>query len=148
MLGILVGHGHVFTSVSSAIIMTLLLSWKTELSAFTVDLSLPEIRSAVLMGLLGFVIYPVLPNRFIDPWGLVNPREAWITVIALAGIGFINYILLRLYKSRGLYFSAVLGGLVNAPPPSPSLLRCCAGNSVQWASPSPCSRSWQCLCGT
>jgi len=43
MLGILVGHGHVFTSVSSAIIMTLLLSWKTELSAFTVDLSLPEI---------------------------------------------------------------------------------------------------------
>jgi uncharacterized membrane protein (DUF4010 family) len=114
MLGILVGHGHVFTSVSSAIIMTLLLSWKTELSAFTVDLSLPEIRSAVLMGLLGFVIYPVLPNRFIDPWGLVNPREAWVTVIALAGIGFINYILLRLYKSRGLYFSAVLGGLVNS----------------------------------
>jgi uncharacterized membrane protein (DUF4010 family) len=64
--------------------------------------------------LLGFVIYPVLPNRFIDPWGLMNPREAWVTVIALAGIGFINYVLLRLYKSRGLYLSALLGGLVNS----------------------------------
>jgi uncharacterized membrane protein (DUF4010 family) len=114
VLGILVGHGHVFTSVASAISMTLLLSWKTELSAFTVDLSLQEIRSAVLMGLLGFVIYPVLPNRSIDPWGLVNPREAWVTVIVLAGIGFINYVLLRLYKSRGLYLSALLSGLVNS----------------------------------
>jgi uncharacterized membrane protein (DUF4010 family) len=114
ILGILVGHGHVFTSVSSAIIMTLLLSWKTELSAFTVDLSLAEIRSAVLMGLVGFVIYPVLPNRFIDPWALVNPREAWVTVIVLAGIGFINYVLLRVYKSQGLYLSALLGGLVNS----------------------------------
>jgi uncharacterized membrane protein (DUF4010 family) len=114
VLGVLVGHGHVFTSVASAISMTLLLSWKTELSAFTVDLSLQEIRSAVLMGLLGFVIYPVLPDRFIDPWGLVNPREAWVTVIVLAGIGFVNYVLLRLYKSRGLYLSALLGGLVNS----------------------------------
>jgi uncharacterized membrane protein (DUF4010 family) len=114
VLGILVGHGHVFTAVASAISMTLLLSWKTELSAFTVDLSLQEIRSAVLMGLLGFVIYPVLPNRSIDPWGLVNPREAWVAVIVLAGIGFINYVLLRLCKSRGLYLSALLSGLVNS----------------------------------
>jgi hypothetical protein len=24
------------------------------------------------------------PNRFIDPWQLINPRESWITVIAIA----------------------------------------------------------------
>lgn len=73
-----------------------------------------EVRGAVLLGLIGFVIYPVLPNRFVDPWNLLNPREAWFTVILIASIGFLNYVLLRLYSARGLYYSAVFGGLVNS----------------------------------
>jgi len=73
-----------------------------------------EIRSAVLLGLIGFVIYPVLPNRYVDPWQLVNPSDTWISVIAIAGIGFVNYVLLRMYSTRGLYLSALFGGLVNS----------------------------------
>jgi uncharacterized membrane protein (DUF4010 family) len=68
----------------------------------------------VLLGLIGLVIYPLLPDRFLDRWQLVNLREAWITVIVVAGIGFVNYVLLRLYSTRGLYWSALLGGLVNS----------------------------------
>jgi uncharacterized membrane protein (DUF4010 family) len=60
------------------------------------------------------VIYPVLPNHFVDPWHLLNPREAWLTVILIASIGFVNYVLLRLYGGRGIYYTAVLGGLVNS----------------------------------
>jgi uncharacterized membrane protein (DUF4010 family) len=44
----------------------------------------------------------------------INPRQAWVTVIVLASIGFLNYVLLRLYSRRGLYYTAVLGGLVNS----------------------------------
>jgi uncharacterized membrane protein (DUF4010 family) len=114
VLGALVGSGHLFTPVASAILMTLLLAWKTEFQRFAGGLKPAEIRSAVLLGLIGFVIYPILPDRFLDRWQLVNPREAWITVIVVAGIGFVNYVLLRLYSTRGLYWSAVLGGLVNS----------------------------------
>ncbi len=114
VLGVLVGNGHLYTPVASAVVMTLLLSWKSELSEFAEDLSPEEIRSAVLMGLLGFVIYPILPDRFIDRWQLINPRQTWVTVIVLAGIGFINYVLLRIYRTRGMYYTAVLGGLVNS----------------------------------
>jgi uncharacterized membrane protein (DUF4010 family) len=114
VLGALVGSGHLFTPVASAILMTLLLAWKTEFQRFAGGLKPEEIRSAVLLGLIGFVIYPILPDRFLDRWQLVNPREAWITVIVVAGIGFVNYVLLRLYSTRGLYWSAVLGGLVNS----------------------------------
>jgi uncharacterized membrane protein (DUF4010 family) len=114
VLGALVGSGHLFTPVASAILMTLLLAWKTEFQRFAGGLKPEEIRSAVLLGLIGFVIYPILPDRFLDRWQLVNPREAWITVIVVAGIGFVNYILLRLYSTRGLYWSAALGGLVNS----------------------------------
>jgi len=114
VLGVLVGLGHHYTPVAAAIVMTMLLSLKPALTHFTGGLKVNEVRGAVLLGLLGFVIYPVLPNRFVDPWQLVNPREAWLTVIIIAALGFVNYVLLKLYSSRGLYYTAVLGGLVNS----------------------------------
>src|ERR1700683_1412796 len=100
--------------VAAAIVITMLLAWKLELRKFAGGLTLEEIRSAVLLGLLGFVIYPIIPNRFVDPWQLVNPRTAWVIVIVIAGIGFVNYVLLKLYGTRGIYVSGFLGGLVNS----------------------------------
>ena len=113
-LGALVGLGHTFTPVASAILMTLLLAWKVELRRFAGGVSLEELRGAVLLGLIGLVIYPVLPNRFIDRWELVNLRQAWVSVVVIASIAFVNYVLLRLYSTRGLYWTAILGVLVNS----------------------------------
>lgn len=42
------------------------------------------------------------------------PREAWVTVILIAALGFVNYILLKLYGARGIEFTGFLGGLVNS----------------------------------
>jgi uncharacterized membrane protein (DUF4010 family) len=114
VLGALAGQGHLFTPVAAAILMTMLLAWKVELQRFVGGLQPAEIRSAVLLGLLGLVVYPILPNRFVDRWELINPRQAWITVIVIAGIGFVNYVLLKIYGTRGLYFSGFLGGFVNS----------------------------------
>jgi uncharacterized membrane protein (DUF4010 family) len=123
VLGAMVGQGHLFTPVATAILMTMLLAWKVELHRFAGGLQPAEIRSAVLLGLLGLVIYPVLPNRFIDRWDLVNPRQAWLTVIAIAGIGFVNYVLLKIYGTRGLYASAFLGGFINSSAAAVELAR-------------------------
>lgn len=114
VLGVLIGEGHHYTPVAAAILMTFLLSVKPALTHFAGGLLVTEVRSAVLLGLLAFVIYPVLPNRTVDPWNLINPREAWLTIIVIAALGFINYVLLKVYASRGLYYSAILGGLVNS----------------------------------
>ncbi len=113
-LGVLIGQDHVFTPVATAIVMTLLLALKPQLSRFAGGLTQEEVRGAVLLGLIGFVIYPVLPDHFIDSWHLLNPREAWLTIILIASIGFLNYVLLRLYSARGLYYSAFFGGMVNS----------------------------------
>lgn len=131
--GYLVGIGHVFTPVASAIIITMLLAWKLELQKFAGGLTLEEIRSAVLLGLLGFVIYPLIPDRFVDPWQLVNPRAAWVIVIVIAGIGFVNYVLLKLYGTHGIYVSAFLGGLVNSTAAAAELARSLgAGSSTSF----------------
>ncbi len=113
-LGVLVGLGHTFTPVAAAILMTLLLAWKVELRKFAGGVSMEELRGAVLLGLIGLVIYPVLPDRFVDRWELVNLRQAWVSVVVIASIAFVNYVLLRLYSKRGLYWTAILGGLVNS----------------------------------
>jgi uncharacterized membrane protein (DUF4010 family) len=114
LLGALVGSGNYFTAATSAIVMMMLLAWKVELERFAGALRPDEIRSAVLICLLSVVIYPLLPDRYVDPWQLLNPRQNWVTIVVIAGIGFVNYVLLRLYGRRGLYYAAVLGGLVNS----------------------------------
>jgi uncharacterized membrane protein (DUF4010 family) len=114
LLGVLVGLGHIFTPVAGAIIITMMLAWKTELNKFAGGLLPSEIRSAILLGLIGFVIYPILPDRYIDPWQLFNPSDAWISIIAIAGIAFVNYVCLRIFSTGGLYLGAIFGGLVNS----------------------------------
>lgn len=113
-LGVLIGEGHWFTATSAAILITLLLSFKAGFSAFTGTLQLEEIRSAVLIGLLAFVIYPLMPAHSVDPWHLLEPRQAWAIVVVVATLGFFNYVMLRLFGTRGVYYAAFLGGLVNS----------------------------------
>ncbi len=114
LLGVLIGLGHLFTPAACAIIVTMLLSLKPQLRAFAGGLSQQEVRSALLLGLLGFVIWPLLPDHFVDRWQLIQPREDWITVVVIASLGFLNYVLLRVYGSKGIYLTAILGGLVNS----------------------------------
>jgi uncharacterized membrane protein (DUF4010 family) len=95
LLGVLVGLGHLFTPVACSILVAMLLALKPQLRAFAGGLSQQEVRRALLLALLGFVIWPLLPDRFIDPWQLLQPREAWITIVVIACLGFLNYVLLR-----------------------------------------------------
>jgi uncharacterized membrane protein (DUF4010 family) len=135
VLGVLVGQGHHYTPIAAAVLMTMLLAFKPALTHFAGGLKVNEVRSAVLLGLLAFVIYPVLPDRTIDPFQLINPREAWLTVVVIAVLGFVNYVLLRLYSSRGLYYSAVLGGMVNSTATIAELSGFLAGSTANAMGP-------------
>ncbi|HEU4576642.1 MAG TPA: DUF4010 domain-containing protein [Polyangiaceae bacterium] len=112
--GLLCGFGHRVTPVAVSVITAGLLSWKERLSEFGHRLTAEELRSAILLGILAFAVYPVLPDHPIDRWGLIDPREAWLTVLLIAGIGFANYILWKLFGTRGIEFAGFLGGLVNS----------------------------------
>lgn len=114
MTGVLCGHGHRVTPVAVSVVTAGLLSWKESLAAFGHKLTAAELRSAILLGILAFAIYPVLPAHSIDPWGLIVPRAAWLTVLLIASIGFANYILWKLFGTRGIEFAGFLGGLVNS----------------------------------
>jgi uncharacterized membrane protein (DUF4010 family) len=112
--GILVGQGQVFAPVASVILVLVLLAWKDEMVGFSQGLSREEVHAAITLLLLGFVVLPVLPTGTIDPWHLIDLRKVWITVVLVSGIGFVNYVLLRLYGARGITYTGFLGGLVNS----------------------------------
>lgn len=114
VLGVLIGNGFFFLALACAIVVTTLLSWKTELIEFTSKLTVAEIRGTLLMAFIAAVIYPLLPQSAIDPWRLIIPRSIWFTVIVVSGLSFINYVLLRQYGIKGMRYSAILGGLVNS----------------------------------
>ena len=111
--GVFSGQGHTFTPVAVTIITAALLAWKQPLSGFAVGLSDLELRSAILLAILSFIIYPILPAQAIDPWGLIEPQATWVTVILIAALGFVNYILWKIYGPRGIDITSFLGGLVN-----------------------------------
>lgn len=114
LTGVLCGLGHRVTPVAVSVVTAGLLSWKERLAEFGHKLTAQELRSAILLGILAFAVYPVLPDHSIDPWGLIAPRAAWLTVLLIAGIGFANYILWKAFGTRGIELAGFLGGLVNS----------------------------------
>lgn len=112
--GVLCGLGHRVTPVAVAFVTAGLLSWKESMAEFGHKLTAQELRSAIVLGILAFAIYPVLPEQAVDPWNLIQPRAAWLTVLLIAGIGFANYVLWKLFGSRGIEIAGFLGGLVNS----------------------------------
>ncbi|EFH80953.1 MgtC/SapB family protein [Ktedonobacter racemifer] len=114
VLGIVIGMGIFFLAFASALLVTAFLSWKTEFVTLTSKLSVAEIRGLILFGFITVVVYPLLPDQFIDPWKVLNPRSVWLTVVIVSGLSFVNYVLLRQFGTRGIHYSAALGGFVNS----------------------------------
>lgn len=114
LAGVLAGEGHTLTPTMLAVVTAALLAWKQPLHEFSLGLTDSELRSAILLAILAFVVYPVLPVGFVDRWELLDLRAAWLIVILIAGIGFVNYILLKRYGAKGIAFAGFLGGLVNS----------------------------------
>ena len=110
----LMAQGAVIFAVSVVVLMLALLSYKEEMVLFTNHLKKSELHAAITLGILSFVILPVLPIGPLDRWGLFDIRKIWLMVVLISAIGFGNYILLKLYGSKGINYTGFLGGLVNS----------------------------------
>lgn len=121
--GILCGFGHTLTPAALAAVTAALLAWKEPLAGFSRALTVTELRSAIALSILALVIYPALPFGAVDRWDLIEPRAAWLTVLLVAGMGFANYVALKLYGARGIELTGFLGGLVNSTVTTTELAR-------------------------
>ena len=114
LLGVLVGQGLLLLAAACGVVVTVLLAWKAEMVRFAGEVTIDEIRGALLLGVIAIVVYPLLPSGTVDPWHLIDLRAAWTVVLVISAIAFANYVLLRFYGTRGIRWTGLLGGLVNS----------------------------------
>jgi len=115
LFGVLVMGDHALVAIALAVITSILLTFKGKLHGFIRNMSSDDIHVTLQFALVAAVILPLLPNRTIDPWGLLNPFQIWLMVVFVSGIGFSGYVLMKLLgPSQGINIMGILGGLASS----------------------------------
>jgi uncharacterized membrane protein (DUF4010 family) len=114
-LGVYSALGNLSVAAAAAVAVTAILAFKETLHRWLASLTWKEIRSALLILAATFIALPILPDRPIDPWGVVNVRSLWLLTILLASATFGGYVALRaLGPKAGLFVSAFAGAIVSS----------------------------------
>jgi len=108
-----VGDGRV--AAAGAVAATGLLAFKDVMHAWLHRLTWPELRSALILLAMTFVLLPVIPDRSFGPHEAFNPYELWLLTIALAGVSFVAYVATRIFgPGRGLVIGSLAGALISS----------------------------------
>lgn len=115
LLGALVGVGETALAGALAIGVTALLYFKPEIEGFSAGLQRHEQVSVLQFLVVTFIVLPILPDRAYGPYAVLNPRQVWLMVVLIAGVGLASYVALRVAGERaGAVLAGVLGGFVSS----------------------------------
>jgi uncharacterized membrane protein (DUF4010 family) len=112
-------------AVALAVVVVGLLVSKNRIHRFAREIvSEVELEDAIKFFVVAFVILPLLPDRALGPYGVLNPAKVWLLVVLLTGIGWAGYIGVRaLGPQRGLLVTGLAGGFVSASATTASMGR-------------------------
>ena len=116
-------HVHEVAAISMGIVLTIILAAKQTLHQFVREqISEAEFDATLKFLAVVLVIYPILPDRELGPYGVFNPRHVWGLVIVVSTISYGGYFLIRwLGKRRGLMLGSLAGGVVSTAAVTMSL---------------------------
>ena len=114
-LGAVAVLGAPFEAVAAAVVMSLLLGFKSEFHSAIEKLERHELIATLQLLAIAIVLVPLLPDRELGPWQALNPRVIGLLVLLIAGLSYLGYFAVRLLGPRvGLLLTAVLGGLTSS----------------------------------
>ena len=115
VLGAYSAVGDMAAAGCAGVAATVILAEREMLHGFLEKLQWSELRAALLLLIMTFVLLPVLPDRTIDPWRALNPHQLWLMAILIASFSYVGYIAVRLWGSeKGLLFAGAAGALVSS----------------------------------
>lgn len=96
--------------------VAILLAGKAWLHGFARHtLSAAEVHDALLLAASAAIVLPLLPDRAVDPWLVLNPRKLWLLAVLVMAINAAGHIALRAFGERvGLMLAGFLGGFVSS----------------------------------
>jgi len=110
MVGALVSHEQFWIAASISVASIILLQLKSFLEGLAKRIGPADILTFTKFLLLTAIILPILPNEQFTEYH-INPLKTWLVVVAVSGISYGSYVLLRLTKARsGVILAAILGG--------------------------------------
>ena len=103
-------------ALGSAVVVVALLAARKPLHDFVRNaLTEQELDDGVLFSIAALVVWPLLPNRAIDPMGVINPSSLWRLVVVLMGLSAAGYWAARVLGPRyGLMVSGFASGFVSS----------------------------------
>ncbi len=98
------------------VVVAALLAFRVQLHRFVRDrITDQELLDALTFAIAALVILPLLPNRPIDPLGLLNPFTLWRLAVVAMALSFLGYVAQRLLGGRfGLLVAGLAAGLVSS----------------------------------
>jgi uncharacterized membrane protein (DUF4010 family) len=108
--------GQIELAAALGVIVALLLSSKSKLHRFAISqLSEQELHDATLLAGAALIVLPLLPDRAIDSFGVVNLRVAWRLTILMLSINALGYLARRTLGTQvGLAVAGFCGGFVSS----------------------------------
>ncbi|MDI6825596.1 MAG: MgtC/SapB family protein [Candidatus Aenigmarchaeota archaeon] len=98
-----------------SIILALILFSKEQMHKFAKNITRKELWHALIFGIIVFIILPILPNRAIDPTGILNPFIVWLSLVIVISVSFVGYVLMKIFGVKmGLSLTGLFGGLVSS----------------------------------
>ena len=126
VLGAYATLGNETVAVAAAVAMAILLALREPLHSWVRNVTWPEMRSVLVLLAMSFLLLPILPNRPVDPWQVLNPSEIWLLAILIAAVSFAGYIAVRVLGDRkGIAVAAIAGGMASST--ATTLVLCPAG---------------------
>ncbi|MEZ5461987.1 MAG: DUF4010 domain-containing protein [Dokdonella sp.] len=98
------------------VVVAMVLTFKQAMHHFTRQvLTEAELGDLLLLAASVLIILPLLPDRTVDPFDVLNPRKLWLLVVLVMTINAAGYVALRLLGARrGLLLAGLLGGFVSS----------------------------------
>jgi len=98
-----------------AVAVTIILEIKPYLQRIETQIDPTEIRATLLLLAMTFLVLPVLPDRMMGPYALINPYKTWLMAVIIAAISYIGYIAIRILGNRrGVMLTGLFGGLISS----------------------------------
>ena len=124
VLGAYATLGNETVAVAAAVAMAILLALREPLHSWVRNVTWPEMRSVLVLLAMSFLLLPILPNRPVDPWNVLNPSEIWLLAILIAAVSFAGYIAVRVLGDRkGIAVAAIAGGMASSTATTLSFAR-------------------------
>ncbi len=121
-LGAFAVIGDLRIAGAGGVILVGILAAREWLHRFVEALTFAELRAAIVLLAMTFVILPLVPSDPIGPFGGVSPARIWTLAILLAAISFVGYVAVKLLGERHgeLVAGRSAGFSRQRPPPSPT----------------------------